>query len=94
MRLGKKLRELRDANGLLLREVAAKLEMDTAMISKIERGEKKCKKEQLSILAELYDASEKELTILWISDSLILTVKNEKYAAEALKETIKLVRKN
>jgi HTH-type transcriptional regulator, competence development regulator len=40
MKLGQKLRELSEQKGMLLREVAANLEIDTAMISKIERDEK------------------------------------------------------
>lgn len=38
--LGKKLRELREAKGLVQRQIAAKLEVDIAYISKIENGEK------------------------------------------------------
>ena len=43
MIIGKKLRELREQKGLLLRQVAASLEVDTAYISKMERGEKNIK---------------------------------------------------
>lgn len=91
MNLGQRLRSLRKQKGLLLREVAAHLEIDTAMISKIERGEKHCKKEHLSKLAEILDASEKELTILWLSDSVFNVVENESLAVEALNETLKRV---
>lgn len=39
--LGDKLRELRTERGLLLREVAATIEADTAYMSKVELGERK-----------------------------------------------------
>ncbi len=38
MLFGKKIRELRDENGVLQRQLAAFLEIDTPMFSKIERG--------------------------------------------------------
>lgn len=91
MNLGQRLRFLREQKGLLLREVAAHLEIDTAMISKIERGEKHCKKEHLSKLAEILDTSEKDLTVLWLSDSVFSVIENELFAVEALNETLKRV---
>jgi len=91
MNLGQRLRFLREQKGLLLREVAAHLEIDTAMISKIERGEKHCKKGHLTKLAEILKTSEKELTVLWLSDSVFSVVENESFAVEALKMTLKRV---
>ncbi|WP_374212956.1 helix-turn-helix domain-containing protein [Parabacteroides faecis] len=43
-RFGRRIRELREAKRLLLRQVASNLETDTAHISKLERGERKAKK--------------------------------------------------
>ena len=42
---GNKIRTLREEQNLLLRQVASILEMDTAQLSKIERGERQAKKE-------------------------------------------------
>ena len=39
MLFGNKIRELRDEQGLLQRQLAAALEIDTPMFSKIERGD-------------------------------------------------------
>jgi len=50
--LGERLRQLREKKGLLLRQVAAAIEVDTAMISKFEKGERKPTREQLSNLAK------------------------------------------
>lgn len=74
---------------MLLREVAAHLSIDTAMISKIERGEKSCKREHIPRLAKILHADEKELTILWLSDNIYSDLKNEKFAIEALEHTKK-----
>ncbi|HPI68148.1 MAG TPA: helix-turn-helix transcriptional regulator [Bacteroidales bacterium] len=87
--LGQKLRELREKKGMLLREVAAHLEIDTAMISKIERGEKSCKREHILKLAKVLESSEQELTVLWLSDSIYPIVKDETYGIKALDQVKK-----
>lgn len=45
--LGQKIREMREKQNLLLRQVAAQLEVDTALMSKIERGERNASKQQV-----------------------------------------------
>jgi len=94
MKLGQKLRELREQKGMLLREVAANLEKDTAMISKIERDEKSLKREHLKRLSELFNYSEKELMTLWLSDKLLEIVESEKHGLDALKLTEKRIKGN
>lgn len=84
MIIGRKLRELREANGLLMRQVAAKLEVDTAYISKMERGEKNIKKEFIIQLSELYNFNKNELIALWLADKIFDTLKNEETAIQAL----------
>lgn len=49
--LGRKLRELKESKGLLLRQVAAYLETDTAFLSKLERNEHRAKRERVLQLA-------------------------------------------
>ena len=39
-KLGQELRKIRESNNILLRQVASYLEIDTALISKMERGER------------------------------------------------------
>ena len=87
MIIGKHLRELREEKGLLLRQVAAFLEVDTAYISKMEPGEKNIKREFILKLAELYNASKEEMLILWLADQLFDLVKNEELGLKALKVT-------
>jgi transcriptional regulator with XRE-family HTH domain len=50
---GNKIKQLRESKNLLQREVAGFLDMDTPMLSKIERGERKAKKEQVLLFAIL-----------------------------------------
>jgi len=87
MIIGQHLRELREEKGLLLRQVAAFLEVDTAYISKIERGEKNIKREFILKLAELYNTNIEEMLILWLADQLFDLVKNEELGLKALKVT-------
>ena len=47
MLLGNKIRSLRDEQGILQRQVAAYLEIDTPMFSKIERGDRRAKRIQV-----------------------------------------------
>ena len=47
MIFGRKIKELRDEQGVLQRQLAAFLEIDTPMFSKIERGDRKAKREQV-----------------------------------------------
>lgn len=83
-RFGVKIRKLRETEGLLLRQVAANLETDTAHISKLERGERKVKKEQVLKLALILNADLNELLTLWLSDQVYDLVKNEQNAIQAL----------
>ena len=90
---GNKIRELRETNKLLQRQVASQLEIDTPMLSKIERGERKAKKEQIVQFAELYNADKDELLTLWLADQVYDIIKDEKQANEALKQVSKNLKK-
>lgn len=81
---GSKIKELREANGLLQRQVASQLEIDTPMLSKIERGERKAKKEQVLQFAKLYRADNNELLTLWLADQIYDVIKDEDLASKAM----------
>ncbi|MCX6323021.1 MAG: helix-turn-helix transcriptional regulator [Sphingobacteriales bacterium] len=81
---GIKIKELREANNLLQRQVASQLEIDTPMLSKIERGERKAKKEQVVLFADLYKVNRDELLTLWLADQLYDVVKDEDMAFKAM----------
>ena len=82
--LGAKIRILREQQQLYLRQVAPLLEMDTAQLSKIEKGLRQLKREQIPIIAEILKASSDELMTLWLADQIYDVVKDEKMANEAM----------
>ena len=79
--LGQKIRELREKQNLLLRQVAAQLEVDTALMSKIERGERNASKQQVIDIAKFLKANEDELLTLWLADKLESAVGEENHLA-------------
>lgn len=81
---GERIRRLREANHLLQRQVASEMEIDTPMLSKIERGDRKAKKKQVFILSRLLNASEEELLTLWLADQVVEIVQNEEVALKAM----------
>jgi transcriptional regulator with XRE-family HTH domain len=85
MFLGKRIRELREEKALLQRQLSADLEIDTPMYSKIERGERKAKREQVLKLAKLFQVDEKELLTLWLASQVYELIKDEEVAKDALK---------
>ncbi|MGV8815653.1 MAG: helix-turn-helix domain-containing protein [Gelidibacter sp.] len=85
MKLGNRIKELRESQGLLQRHLSAELEIDTPMFSKIERGERKAKREQVLKIAELLKADSKEFLALWLADQILEIVQNEEQAQAALK---------
>ena len=91
--LGDKIRELRINQNLLLRQVASKLEVDTSIISKMERGERPIKKEQIAILADILKADKEELQTLWLADQLYNVIEGQPMADEALKSVSKKIKK-
>lgn len=90
--LGEKLRELRESRGLLLREVAAKLEVDPSLLSKIERGDKRATREQVVQMARMYKADENELMVSYLSERVIYQVEDEDLAIEALKVAEEMIK--
>ena len=77
MLFGNKIRELRDEQGVLQQQLAALLEIDTPMFSKIERGDRRAKREQVIKLAEYLHQDEKEMLTLWLADKVLDAVDGE-----------------
>jgi transcriptional regulator with XRE-family HTH domain len=82
--LGEKLKELREAKGLVQRQVAAELEVDTAYVSKMESNEKPVSRTHLKKLSELLGIDGEELLIIWLADKVYDMVKDEDVALKAL----------
>lgn len=90
---GETVIDLRENKGLLLRQVAAFLEVDTAFLSKMERNEKKASRQQVQKLARALETAEKELMALWLSDKIMETLNDESEAHNALKLTEKRLKR-
>jgi transcriptional regulator with XRE-family HTH domain len=90
--LGQKIRESREKQSLLLRQVAAYLEVDTSLISKAERGERNLNREQVLKLALLFKTSEEELISLWLCDKIMGIVGDDNYALQGIKKAIKTIK--
>lgn len=90
---GNRIKELRSQQHLLQRQVAAMLEMDTPLFSKIERGERIPKKEVVVKLAEILKADKEEFLTEWLADQVYDVIKNEDVADEALKSVSKKIKK-
>jgi transcriptional regulator with XRE-family HTH domain len=84
MQFGERIKELRESKELLQRQLAASLEIDTPMFSKIERGERRAKREQVLLLAELLEADANELLTIWLADQVYELVMDEEVAEAAL----------
>ncbi len=83
-RLGEFIRKLRSERKLPLRIVAAGLDIDQAILSKIERGKRQPSRDQVLKLAGFFGCDEKELLVLWIADKVIFELADEEFAKEAL----------
>ena len=77
MLLGQKIKELRLENGVLQRQLASFLEIDTPMFSKIERGDRRAKRTQVVQIANYFNVDEKEVLTLWVEDKVLDAVEDE-----------------
>ena len=83
--IGEKLRHIREEKELPLRKVAALLDIDVAILSKMERAERKITKEVVLKLADIYDYNSDELLVSFLSDKILYEIQDEDLGIEALK---------
>lgn len=83
--IGEKLRHIREEKELPLRKVAALLDIDVAILSKMERGERRITKEVVLKLADIYDYNADDLLVSFLSDKILYEIKDEDLGIEALK---------
>jgi len=86
--LGEKLKELRESNGFVQRQVAAALGVDTAYVSKMENNDKPVSRAKLKSLAKFYQVNEKTLMPFWLAEKVLTVVQNEECATDALKKVL------
>lgn len=72
-----KLKELRESHNLLQRQVAAGINMDTAVYCKIEKGDRQAREEQVCQLALFYGIPYKELRRYWLAEKVYSIVEEE-----------------
>lgn len=90
--IGEQIRKLREDHGLPLRKVAAELDIDQSVLSKIERGERKASKEQIIQIARIFNVDEKVMIINYLSDRVLYNLKDEDLAKDALKVAEKKIK--
>jgi HTH-type transcriptional regulator, competence development regulator len=83
--IGQTIRLKRESMGLLLRQVASYLDIDQAILSKIERNERKPTKENIIKLAEILDLDKEDLLIQFISERIAYEIVDEEFAGKVLK---------
>ena len=81
---GEHIRTLREKRNLLLRELAANLNMDVAYLSKIERGNRMARREQVIAFAKELKEDENQLLKMWMAEQIVELVKDEKDSTEIL----------
>ena len=82
--LGEIIKKTRNDKKLPLRTVAAFLDIDQAILSKIERGQRTATRKQVVNLAAYYKLNENDLLVAWLSDKLVNELANEEVGQRAL----------
>ncbi len=90
--LSELLKSKREKKRLLLREVASKIDVDTALISKIENNDRKPTREQLKKLSLTLEIDFDKLLILWYAERIFEEIKDETNALEILKVLSKKIK--
>ena len=83
------IRKIREERDLPLRKVTAALDIDTSILSKIERNERVATKEMIPIFAEILERPEKEIEIEFIQSVIENNLGDLKYLKDGLQETLK-----
>lgn len=89
---GTYIRQLREAEHMPLRRLAAALDIDTSTLSKIERQERYANSGMVPILAAVFNLDFKELQIRFWTEKLINELNQEAHIVEALENTIKYLK--
>lgn len=88
MLFGELIRNRRKEKGLPLRKIAAECNIDTSILSKIERSERFAASEIIPILSKSLDIEFKELQTLYLTEKISAEYGDEKYFLESLNNLI------
>ena len=86
-----RIKQLREEKGLPLRKIAAAIDIDTASYCKIEKGDRRARKEYLPVIADFFQIDYEELLKLWLADQVTALVEDDKQFTD---EVLKLAKKN
>jgi transcriptional regulator with XRE-family HTH domain len=81
---GNRIKTIREEKQIPQRQLASALEIDTATYCKIEKGDRRAKREQVFILSELLEVESKELIRLWSADKVYDIIAEEDEATQIL----------
>lgn len=82
---GDHLRDLREGRALTLKSVAAHIGMDTSLLAKIERNERRPTKQMIKIVSDLFNCDERELLNELLSDQIAYKILEEEADLSILK---------
>lgn len=82
---GDTIKKLREEKKLTLREVAQAMGIDTSMLGKIEKNNRKPNKTLIENFAKFYGVDQKHLLIEFLSDTIVNKIYSENYPEEVLK---------
>ncbi|MCC7298680.1 MAG: Fic family protein [Bacteroidia bacterium] len=83
--LGKIIQEKRKSSHLLVRELAEKIGVDAALVSKFENDQRIPTKVQISKISNVLNFDHKKLLVSWMGAKLLKEIEDEPYGLEALK---------
>lgn len=89
---GKRIRELREEQSLLMRELSAKLNIDVSLLSKIENNNRIAKKDLIVKLSEIFKVNYEELLIIWFSDKVANELNGAKNVDEILRIAVQKIK--
>src|SRR5690625_5937525 len=84
---GEYIRKLRTDNGLTLTELAAKLKLDSANLSKIETGKREFDEKRLAMLAKAFDLDIEKLKVEYFADQFAKKIYTYDCSTEDRKST-------
>ena len=82
--LGEIIKQKRNEKRLPLRTVAAALDIDQAILSKLERGLRNPSRDLVVKMANYFEMNEDDLLVAWLSDKLVYELADEELGLKAL----------
>lgn len=88
MMFTEQIRQLREQLHLPQRKLAEALDIDSATYCKIEKGERRIKREQVIAIADVLKTNKEYLLSLWLADQVAAVVANETTIAKRVLEIV------